>query len=261
MPLPHIPHLQYAWLVAASTIAGAMNAMAGGGSFISFPAILGMGVPPVQANATNTVALWPGQLASLATLRSDVHARLLPTVAVTCVIGGVAGAEVLLHTQQRTFLSLIPWLILGGTIIFALSGPLSKWLRRRAEHPHKEHQIPLLPLAFALFPVCFYIGYFGAGSGFMLMTVLALMGMESMHSMNAMKVVGAATSNLCAIVTFVLRGAVVWHFCIVSMLFAALGGWIGARFARRMNGDALRMVVVVTGCVVAGWFFWRNAHP
>ena len=264
MPLPH--NLQYAWLVAASTIAGAMNAMAGGGSFISFPAMLGMGVPPVQANATNTVALWPGQVTSLATLRADVHARLLPTVAITCVIGGVAGAEVLLHTGQRTFLSLIPWLILGGTLIFAVSGPVSKWLRRRAQHPgaqhpDKERKIPLFPLALALFPVCFYIGYFGAGSGFLLMTVLALMGMESMHSMNAMKVVGAATSNLCAIITFVVRGAIVWHLCIVSMLFAALGGWIGARFARKMNGEVLRMVVVVTGCVVAGWFFWRHAHP
>lgn len=261
MPFPHIPHLQYAWLVAASTIAGVMNAMAGGGSFLSFPAMLGMGVPPVEANATNTVALWPGQLTSLAALRGDVHARLLPTVAITCVLGGVSGAEVLLHTRQRTFMSLIPWLILGGTLIFGLSGPLSKWLRRRTEHPHKEPPIPLLPLAVALFPVCFYIGYFGAGGGFLVMTILALFGMESMHSMNAMKVVAATTSNLCAIVTFVLRGAIVWHYCIVSMLFAALGGWIGARFARRMNGEVLRMVVVVTGCIVAGWFFWRNAHP
>lgn len=90
------------------------------------------------------------------------------------------------------------------------------------------------------------------------MTVLALFGMESMHAMNAMKVVAATTSNLCAIVTFVVRGAIVWHYCVVSMAFAALGGWIGARFARRMNGDILRMVVVATGCVVAGYFFWTQ---
>lgn len=261
MPLLHSAHAQYAWLVAASTIAGVMNAMAGGGSFLSFPAMLGMGVPPVEANATNTVALWPGQLTSLATLRGDVHARLLPTVVATCVVGGISGAEVLLHTHQQTFLYLIPWLILIGTVVFGFSGMLSRWLRRRTEHPQKEPEIPLVPLAIALFPVCFYIGYFGAGGGFIVMTILALFGMESMHAMNAMKVVAATTSNLCAIITFILRGAIVWHFCIVSMAFAALGGWIGARFARRMNGDVLRRVVVATGCVVAGYFFWRNAHP
>lgn len=260
MLLPHIPHLHYIWLVAASTIAGVMNAMAGGGSFLSFPAMLGMGVPPVQANATNTVALWPGQLTSLATLRGDVRRDLLPTVAATCVLGGVTGAEVLLHTRQRTFLYMIPWLILGGTLIFGLSGPLSKWLRRRTEHSHSERRIPLLLLGLLLFPVCFYIGYFGAGGGFLVMTILALLGMESMHAMNAMKVVTATLSNLCAIITFVVRGAVVWHYCIVSMAFAALGGWIGARFAKRMDGDVLRRVVVATGCVVAGYFFWREAH-
>jgi uncharacterized protein len=260
MSFPHIPHLHYIWLVAASTIAGVMNAMAGGGSFLSFPAMLGMGVPPVQANATNTVALWPGQLTSLATLRDDVRKDLLPTVALTCVVGGVMGAEVLLHTRQRTFLRLIPWLILAGTLIFGLSGPLSKWLHRRTEHPHRERRIPLILLAVALFPVCFYIGYFGAGGGFLVMTILGLMGMESMHAMNAMKVVAATLSNLCAIITFILRGAIVWHYCIVSMAFAGLGGWIGARFARKMNGAALRMIVVVTGCVVAAYFFWTEAR-
>lgn len=255
-----VAHARYVWLVAASTIAGVMNAMAGGGSFLSFPAMLGMGIPPVQANATNTVALWPGQLTSLATLRDDVRTDLLPTVVLTCIVGGVSGAEVLLHTRQQTFLHMIPWLILGGTLIFGMSGRLARWLRRRTEHPHMERPIPLVPLAIALFPVCFYIGYFGAGGGFLVMTILALFGMESMHAMNAMKVVAATTSNLCAIVTFIVRGAVEWRFCVVSMLFAGLGGWIGARFARRMNGEVLRMVVVATGCVVAGYFFWTQRH-
>src|ERR1700759_2084684 len=104
-------HLRYLWLVAASMIAGVMNAMAGGGSFLSFPAMLGVGVPPVQANATNTVALWPGQLTSVATLRGDIRRDLLPTVALVSLIGGVTGAETLLHTSQTTFLHLIPWLI------------------------------------------------------------------------------------------------------------------------------------------------------
>lgn len=257
-----IPHLHYVWLVVASTIAGVMNAMAGGGSFISFPAMLGVGVPPVQANATNTVALWPGQLTSLATLRGDVRRDLLPVVAVTCVLGGVSGAEVLLHTRQATFLRLIPWLILGGTLIFGISGPVSRWLRKRAGESRSEHDrpIPTIPLALSLFPITFYIGYFGAGGGFLVMTVLALFGMEEMHALNAMKVVAACASNLCAIFTFVLQGAVEWHFCVVSMVFAGLGGWVGARFARRVNGNILRAIVVTTGCLIASYFFWRQSH-
>ncbi len=234
--------------------------MAGGGSFISFPAMLAMGVPPVQANATNTVALWPGQLTSLATLRGDVRRDLLPTVLLTCVVGGITGAEVLLRTRQRTFLRLIPWLILGGTVIFGISGPVSRWLRKRAGESREDHQrpLPLLPLALCLFPITFYIGYFGAGGGFMVMTVLALFGMEEMHALNAMKVVAACASNLCAIFTFILRGAIEWRFCLVSMIFAAAGGYLGARFARRVNGNVLRTIVVVVGCVIAAYFFWRQ---
>ena len=260
MHVSAVPHLHYIWLVTASMIAGVMNAMAGGGSFISFPAMLGMGVAPVQANATNTVALWPGQLTSLATLRGDVRRDLLPTVLLTCVLGGVTGAEVLLHTRQRTFLALIPWLILGGTLIFGISGPVSKWLRKRAGESRAEHErpMPLVPIALALFPITFYIGYFGAGGGFMVMTVLALFGMDEMHALNAMKVVAACASNLCAILTFVVRGAIEWRYCVVSMLFAAAGGYIGARFARRVNGNVLRAIVVATGCVIAGYFFWRQ---
>lgn len=257
-----MPHLHYIWLVAASTIAGVMNAMAGGGSFLSFPAMLGVGVPPVQANATNTVALWPGQLTSLATLRGDVRRDLLPTILVTSVIGGVGGAEVLLHTAQRTFLQLIPWLMLGGTLIFGISGPISKWLRRRAGESRQEHErpLPVVPVALALLPITFYIGYFGAGGGFLVMTVLALFGMEEMHHLNALKVVAACASNLCAIFTFIAQGAIVWRYCLVSMVFAGAGGYVGALFARRVNGNVLRAIVVVVGCLIAGYFFWRERY-
>src|ERR1700742_3116932 len=105
-------HWRYVWLVVASLIAGVMNAMAGGGSFLSFPAMLGIGVVPIQANATNTVALWPGQLTSVAALRSDLRKDLLPVVLLSSVLGGVSGAVVLLMTRQTTFLHMVPWLLL-----------------------------------------------------------------------------------------------------------------------------------------------------
>src|ERR1700727_3583033 len=111
-------HLHYVWLVTASLIAGVMNAMAGGGSFVSFPAMLAMGVLPIQANATNTVALWPGQLTSVWALRTDLRRDLLAVVASASVLGGVSGAVVLLHTRQITFLHMVPWLLLGASLLF-----------------------------------------------------------------------------------------------------------------------------------------------
>jgi uncharacterized membrane protein YfcA len=264
MSFMHIPHFAYLWLVVASTIAGVMNAMAGGGSFLSFPAMLGVGVMPVQANATNTVARWPGQVTAVAALRGNVRWNLVPTIAATSIVGGVTGAEVLLHTRQSTFFLLIPWLILGGTILFALSVPVSRWIRGRAAHVatemQKERPISRAGLGCALLPICFYIGYFGAGGGILVMTALALFGMENMHELNAMKVVVALVSNLCAIVTFILMKEVVWHYCLVSMVFAGAGGWVGAHFAKRTNPEVLRGLVVVTGCAISAYFFWRQVH-
>jgi len=258
-----IANWRFVWLIVASLLGGALNAMAGGGSFISFPAMLGMGVPPIEANATNTVALWPGQLVAGATLHGDVRRDLLTVVLGAGCLGGFLGAWVLLHTRQRTFLHMIPWLLLLGALIFGISGPVSRWIRARSTRAlserHNEPHIPRLPLFVALLPVCFYVGYFGAGSGLLIMTVLALFGMEKMHELNALKVLGAGAANLCAIFTFVAGGRIVWRLCLIAMIAAAIGGYLGARFTRRLNPDILRTVVVVTGIVIAGYFFWRQA--
>src|SRR5215475_5130207 len=121
------------WLMVAAFLGGLLNAVAGGGSFLLFPAILGMKVLPVQANATNTVALWPGQLTSVAAYRDDVRRNLRVAIpmAIAGLMGGTVGAIVLLHTPQMTFLHLVPWLLLVAAVIFALSGPVSRWLERR----------------------------------------------------------------------------------------------------------------------------------
>ena len=249
---------QFAWLVVASFIAGVMNAMAGGGSFISFPAMMALGVPAIAANATNTVALWPGQLTSVAKLRGDLRRDLLPTVVVTSILGGVSGAVVLLRTRQVTFLHILPWMLLAASLLFGVSGPLSRRLRARASEPHVQAPPALLPLFCVLLPVTFYIGYFGAGAGFLIMSALALFGVEEMHQLNSLKVLAACLSNLCAVLTFVVSGAVLWHYCLISMVFAGAGGYLGAVYARRMNGDILRVIVVVTGCIMAAYFFYRQ---
>ncbi len=251
-------HWHYVWLVVASFIAGVMNAMAGGGSFVSFPAMLAVGVLPIQANATNTVALWPGQLTSVAALWGDLRRDLLPVVCTASVLGGVSGAIVLLKTGQMTFLHMVPWLLLVASLLFWISGPVSRWLRERSAEPHVKRNPTVLLLFPVLLLVCFYIGYFGAGSGFLIMSALALFGVEEMNAVNSLKVLAACLSNLCAVITFVLSGAVIWHYCLISMVFAAIGGYVGAQYARRMSAEVLRTIVVVTGCVMAAYFFWRN---
>ena len=257
-----IVHAHYAWLVVASLIAGVMNAMAGGGSFVSFPAMLAMGVAPIQANATNTVALWPGQLTSVAALRKDLRRDLLPVVTAASILGGVSGAIVLLRTRQLTFLHMVPWLLLVASLLFGISGPVSRWLRQRAgakAQPGRASRPSTLPLFLVLLPVCFYIGYFGAGAGFLIMSALALFGLEEMRALNSMKVLAACLSNLCAVVTFIFSGAVVWKYCFISMLLCGVGGYIGAQYARKLNPDVLRLIVVATGSIMAAYFFWRQA--
>src|SRR5271154_2261669 len=136
------PTWPHAWLLIASLLAGALNAMAGGGSFLSFPALLGTGILPIQANATNTVALWPGQFASIAAYWQDLkhNRRLLVPLGIAALLGGLAGGIVLLRTGQATFLHLVPWLLLVASLLFAASNPISKWLQQRAAERKRAHE-------------------------------------------------------------------------------------------------------------------------
>ncbi len=256
--------LDWRWirLILAAFIAGVMNAVAGGGSFLSFPAMLGMGVLPIPANATNTVAVWPGQLTSIAGYREDVvrNKRLAWPMGLAGLVGGSAGALVLLHTPQRTFLHMVPWLLLFAATIFALSGPINRLLRRRSvttiqagkRHPH------LIPLLIATAFVCFYIGYFGAGAGFLLITLMSLAGFDDLHEINAIKVVTTTLANGTAALLFIVSGQVVWHYCLLAMVACGVGGYSSASLARRVPQAVLRTTVVVIGVSMAAWFFWKN---
>jgi len=257
---------RWTWLVTACFLAGVMNAVAGGGSFLSFPAILGMGVLPVQANATNTVAIWPGQLTSIAAYRQDVmrNFRIAWPMGLAGLIGGTAGAVVLLNTPQRTFLRLVPWLLVFAAGIFAFSGPITRWLARMGlaragetapSHPHRPRRMPLF---LATLLVSFYVGYFGAGAGFLFMTLLSLFGYRDIHAINALKVLANTLANGAAFLIFVVDGQVVWHYCLTAMFAAAIGGYCSASLARRVPQPVLRALVVVIGLSMAAWFFWKN---
>jgi uncharacterized protein len=257
---------RWLWLSIAAFLAGVLNAVAGGGSFLLFPAMLGMKMLPVQANATNTVALWPGQLTSVAAYRDDIrkNMRLALPMALAGLLGGTAGAIVLLNTPQMTFLHLVPWLLLIAAVIFALSSPVSRWLehrkmRRNALTQGETHPPRRLPVFLLTIVVCFYIGYFGAGAGFLIITLLSLFGFQDLNEINALKVVSTTMANGMAFVIFVFNGQVVWRYCLLAMVTCAIGGYTSARFARMIPQAVLRALVVFIGLGMAAWFFWRNS--
>jgi uncharacterized membrane protein YfcA len=252
---------RWVWLTVAAFLAGLLNAVAGGGSFLLFPALLNMKILPVQANATNTVALWPGQLTSVAAYRDDIrkNRRLVWPMGLAGLVGGTAGAVVLLNTPQMTFLHLVPWLLLVAALIFAASGPVSRWLNKRAGRSHGETRTPrLLPVFLSTAAVCFYIGYFGAGAGFLIITLLSLFGFQDLNEINALKVVSTTMANGIAFVIFVVNGQVVWRYCLLAMVVCAVAGYTSARFARMVPQRVLRSIVVLIGLGMAAWFFWRN---
>jgi uncharacterized protein len=256
----------WVWLVTAAFLAGVLNAVAGGGSFLSFPAMLSMKILPVEANATNTVAIWPGQLTSVAAYWPDVrkNSRDALLMGLAGLLGGTAGAIVLLNTPQTTFLHLVPWLLLGAATIFAVSGPVSRWLEglkraRRERATAGQTQAPRrMPLFLAAIVVSFYVGYFGAGAGFVFMTLLALFGYEDIHEINALKVVANLIANGIAFVIFIVERQVVWRYCLAAMIAAAIGGYVSASLAKRVPQPVLRGLVVVIGLGMAAWFFWKN---
>jgi uncharacterized membrane protein YfcA len=263
--LPPYMDWHWLWLTVAAFLAGVLNAVAGGGSFLLFPAMLSMKMLPVQANATNTVALWPGQLTSVAAYRDDIRRnfRVAIPMAIAGLIGGTCGAIVLLNTPQMTFLHLVPWLLLVAAVIFALSGPISGWLERRklqrnlAPPTREVHQPHMTAVFIGTVVVCFYIGYFGAGAGFLIITLLSLFGYQDLNEINALKVVSTTMANGIAFVLFVIDGQVVWRYCLLAMITCAIGGYTSASLARKIPQPVLRGTVVMIGLGMAAYFFWK----
>jgi uncharacterized membrane protein YfcA len=257
-------HLSQAiFLFFAAVIAGVLNSIAGGGSFVSFPALLFTRVPGVEANATNTVALWPGLAATVLTYLKRLHvpARLLIPLIVTSVAGGFAGAVLLIKTPQRTFEHAIPWLLLGGTLLFAY-GPKMRAIGGRVRTAPDLSRISWLALTAASLLqllVGMYGGYFGGGIGFVMMGMMAAIGMTDIHNMNALRILLAATINLVAVGTFIVAGAVLWPQCLVMIVGSIAGGWSGGHYAQKADPRKLRYLVIAVGLVMTIYFFVRDA--
>jgi len=250
---------QAIFLLIAAGIAGALNALAGGGSFISFPALLFVRVPAVAANATNTVALWPGLAASAVAYlkRLNVPGRVLVPLLVTSLAGGWAGALLLLRTPQQTFLRLVPWLLLGGTLLFAFGNSIRALAGKTAviDDLRNLSWSAILASSIAELLVSIYGGYFGAGIGFMLLAMLAMLGMRDIHAMGAIRTLLSVAINAAAVVTFIVARAVVWPQCAVMITGSLAGGWFGAHYAQKADPRKVRAVVIGVGLSMSAYFF------
>jgi uncharacterized membrane protein YfcA len=249
--------LQVAILVAAGLAGGTTNALAGGATFFTFPAMLGIGLAPVIANASNTVALWPASLVAVwAQGRrsiADVRRLLLPLAGVS-VVGSAVGAFLLLHTSDRAFLKLVPFLLLVATALFAGSPLILRRLRARAP----AGRVRLGPGKLAMMTVvALYGGYFGAGIGIMMMAGLSLAGLDDVRVANAVKNLLAGAINGVAVVIFVASGAVAWPSALVMLVGAVTGGALGGRLAGVIPVKTLRVGVIAIGSFLTVWYFWR----
>lgn len=244
------------FLFFAGALGGAQNAVAGGGSFIAFPALLFSGVAPIAANATNTVALWVGVTASTGAYRKhlDLSRRVMVPLVVTSLIGGIAGAILLLKTPAQTFLHVLPWLMLGATSLFVLGPRLAR------SKGGLGANISTQALAFATvfeLVVAVYGGYFGGGIGILNLAMLAVVGMTDIHAMNAMKVVLGGIINGVAVITFIVAGAVVWKQGCVMIAGALVGGYAGAHYAQKLPQQWIRSFVIAVGTGMTAYFFWK----
>jgi uncharacterized membrane protein YfcA len=247
-------------LFLAGMIAGSINSVAGGGTLISFPSLVAFGEPEIISNATNTAALWPGSLSSAIGYRKDtpVDRGLLILLCIPSLIGGLAGAAALVFTAPELFGRIVPFLVLFATLMLASQDVISRKLRRGSTDAEHVTAIGRAWGVLFQFFVAAYGGYFGAGIGILMLGSFSIMGLRDIHKMNAIKTPLAAVINLTAFVFFAIRGLVVWYLALLVMTGAIIGGYGGARLAKRVNPRLVRITVVAIGLVVSAWFFARS---
>lgn len=251
--------LDWALLGGAATLAGALNAVAGGGSFLTLPALAMVGVPLVSANATGTAALLPGYLAGAWALRKELSGLMSPSLmrlGVLSVLGGAAGAALLLSTSNHAFARIVPWLLLAATLLFAIGPGL---VRRRLATADNSNNKPRSRWVadLGIVAVAVYGGYFNGGLGILLLAVLGALGHTDMGRMNGIKNFVSAILTLIAVAIYAASGAIVWTHALWMALGATVGGYAGGMAARRLKPDVVRGFVVLTGLAMTAAFLLK----
>lgn len=245
-------------LLVAGVIAGTLNTLAGGGSFVAFPALLAAGVPPVIANATNTYAALPGYVSGAAGFRDDLfrhRARLLPYTAIALLFG-YAGAELLLRVSNQAFNQIVPWLMLLAVLLFAFGNQINGFVASRAAGMKGAHLTGAILLLALLAALCVYGGFFNAGFGIMLLAYLAVAGMTDIHAMNGLKLWISSVVAVIAVVRFALSGSIDWYHGTITLVGVVAGAYIAARLAHRIPRGVLRLLVIVYASALTAWFFY-----
>ena len=238
-------------LVISAFFAGAINSVAGGGTFLTFPALLATGISPIMANVTSSIAVFPGSFSSAYAYRKDLKNNTeiyMPAALLTAAIGGWLGSTVLMHTPQKTFAELIPWLILSATLLFAFGKQGSERLR-------KHFKLGKVGTAILFSFIGFYGGYFGAGIGILTLAVMGLLGMSDINKMNGLKTVLTGVMNLAAVINFLFNTKVYWHGMVIMTISCIIGGYVGAAVARRVPQKVVKAIVILIGMALTIYFF------
>ena len=245
------------FLFFAGALGGAINAVAGGGSFVSFPALLFTGVPQIPANATNTLALWVGTTASGGAYREklNIPRRVMIPLVVTSVIGGLTGAILLIKTPERTFVHVLPWLLLGATLLFAFGKHLTTRISASISHEASNAAVTVASLYETV--VAVYGGYFGGGVGIMNLAMLSALGMTDIHAMNKLKVMLGGVINGVATIAFIATGMIVWPQAMVMAAGSILGGYSSAHYSQKVPQVWVKAFVILIGTAMTIYFFIR----
>lgn len=245
-------------LVAAAFAAGIINAIAGGGTLITFPVLIWLGLDPKVANATSTVALWPGLFGGLFGYRRELEnsSAILLRLGLTSVVGGAIGAWLLIWTPSPTFARLVPFLILFATLLFMAQGPINRWLRLQSITGEPKASWWLGAIVFQFFSAM-YGGYFGAGNGIMMLAALGLLGMQNINRANGIKNFLGICINSIAVFSFAITGLVIWPAALLMAGAALLGGYVGAHVAVRVPQSVIRRAIITIGFVITFVMLWQ----
>ena len=256
----YLVNMQYLLIFGAALLAGGINGIAGGGSFILFPVLMFVGIPPITANATNAIALLPGTLASAGAYRRefDKDKRSLIRVCILGVIGGLTGAILLLRTPSATFLQVLPYLLLTATLAFAFSNKMTAWVEQQQARFIKLKELRTVLITILQLVVAIYGGFFGGGMGILFLATFALMGISNIHRMNAYKTILTSCINAVIVIPFINAGVILWQEGAIAAIGAAIGGYISAYYAQKIPPIVVKRFVIGVGSAMTLYFFIKS---